>query len=233
MSIIDPTNDAPKSLQAAIARIGGKNPYGEPMWRVVLAQHCIVKRGGILRNMGDGEQSIVTIGTGGKVFESTVHSSVTSGILEVPRYNCADGWILEKWFPASTWGTREQWASEKSENGSRLLCEPYPERGRYFLMNGPFDKIPALGDLENSIAMYEEDMRKQPTNHDAYFRQVMRDEEYARKEAKAKLVADLNDRRKNELVPVLKSTSLEAQRFRNQLTAQAGMTEHLGAVHDA
>jgi hypothetical protein len=81
--------------------------------------------------------------------------------------------------------------------------------------------------------MYEEDMRKQPTNHDSYFRQVMRDEEYARKKAKDKLVADLNYRRKNELVPVLKSSSLEAQRFRNDLTAQAGLSEHLGAVHDA
>jgi hypothetical protein len=232
MSIIDPTNDTPKAIQDAIARAGGKNPYGEPMWRIVLAQHCIVKRGGIQREI-DGEQSVVTIGTGGKVFESKVHAAVVSGVIDTPRYNCADGWILEKWFPASTWGTREQWASEKSEDGSRILCEPYPERGRYFLMNGPFDRIPELTDLENSIAMYEDDMRKQPTNHDAYFRQVMRDEEYARKKAKEKLVAELNCRRKNELVPVLKSTSLEAQRFRNELTEQAGLSEHLGAVHDA
>jgi hypothetical protein len=232
MSITDPTNDAPKAVQDAIARWGGRNPYGDPMWRIVLAQHCIVKRGGIQRELDNGEQSIVTIGFGGKVIESKVHASVTSGILEVPRYN-VEGWILEKWFPASTWGTPEQWRSEKSEDGSRILCEEYPERGRYFLMNGPFDMIPELGDLENSISMYEDDMRKQPTNHDSYFRQVMRDEEYARKKAKDKLVADLNYRRKNELVPVLKSSSLEAQRFRNDLTAQAGLSEHLGAVHDA
>ena len=72
-----------------------------------------------------------------------------------------------------------------------------------------------------------------PANYDAYFRQVMRDEAAARAIAKAKMVADLNYRRKNELVPVLKSTSLEAQRFRNQLTEATGLQEHLGAVHNA
>ena len=233
MSIIDPTNDAPKATQAAIARIGGNNPYGKPMWRVVLAQNCIVKRGGIQRELDNGEQSIVTVGPGGRVIESKVHSSVTSGVLEVPRYNCADGWIVEKWFPASTWGTPDQWRSEKSADGMRILQEEYPAEGRYWMMMGPFDHIPDLGDLENAIAMHKESMQSQPSNYDAYFRQVMRDEEYARKKAKDKLVAELNYRRKNELVPVLKSTSLEAQRFRNQLTEQTGLREHLGAVHDA
>jgi hypothetical protein len=233
MSTFDPTNDAPKATHAALARIGGNNPYGEPMWRVVLAQHCIAKRGGILHDLGDGEQSVFAVGAKGKIVEAKIFDSMTSGTLDLPKYDCADGWIVERWFPASTWGTPEQWASQKAEDGSRLLCEEYPSRGRYWMMMGPFDHIPDLGDLENAIAMHTESMNNQPTNYDAYFRQVMRDEECARQKAKEKLIADLNYRRKNELVPVLKSTSLGAQRFRNQLTAQAGLSEHLGAVHDA
>ena len=108
MSITDPTNDAPKSLQAAIARIGGKNPYGEPMWRVVLAQHCIARRGGILHDLGDGNQSVFAVGAKGKIVEAKIFDSMTSGTLDLPKYDCADGWIVERWFPASTWGTPEQ-----------------------------------------------------------------------------------------------------------------------------
>ena len=233
MSIIDPTNDAPKAVQDAIARWGGRNPYGDPMWRIVLAQNIVAKRGGLLHDLGDGEQSVFAIGAHGKIVESKIHDSVSSGIVELPRYGCGPGWIMERWFPASTWGTPEAWAAQRSDDGSRLLCEDYPQRGRYFMLMGPFDKIPELTDLENAISMHKESMQLQPTNYDAYFRQVMRDEESARKKAKDKLVADLNYRRKNELVPVLKSSSLEAQRFRNDLTAQAGLSEHLGAVHDA
>jgi hypothetical protein len=233
MSTTHPENDAPKAVQMALAKWGGNNPYGEPNWRIVLAQNCVAKRGGILHDLGDGNQSVFAVGPKGKIVESKIFDSVKSGVVELPKYACEPGWIVEKWFPASTWGTPEQWAAHKSEDGTRLLCEEYPSRGAYWMLIGPFEKIPELSDLENAISMHQESMRVQPTNYDAYFRQVMRDEEYARKMAKAKLVAELNYRRTNELVPVLKGTSLEAQKFRNQLSESTGDRSHLGAVHDA
>lgn len=232
MSVANAETDCPRAIREAITRFGGLNPYGEPMWRVVLAQNCVAKRSGILHEVADG-QSVFAVGPGGKVVESRVWDAVKSGIVELPKYNCEDGWIVEKWFPASTWGTPEEWAAHKAEDGSRLLCEEYPARGAYWMLIGPFPKLPDLGDLECAISMHQQSMQNRPTNYDAYFKQVMRDEEAARKKAKEKLVADLNYRRKNELVPVLKSTSLEAQRFRNELTEQSGLKEHLGAVHNA
>lgn len=233
MSLTHPENDAPKQVQEFLAKIGGKVPgQDRPMWRIVLAQNCVAKRGGILHEIEGEAPSIFSPGPDGKTYYSRPHDSVTAGMIELPKYVC-EGWIVEKWFPPSTWGTPEEWAGHKAEDGSRLLCEDYPSRGDYWMLIGPFEHIPELTDLETAIRMHQQSEQNRPANYDAYFRQVMRDEAAARAIAKAKMVADLNYRRKNELVPVLKSTSLEAQRFRNQLTEATGLQEHLGAVHNA
>jgi hypothetical protein len=139
---------------------------------------------------------------------------------------------MEKWFPASTWGTPEQWASHKSEDGTPMMGA-YPIEGDYWMMAGPFDHIPELSDIEQAMSMHEEAMRNRPANYAAHFKQVIKDEEYAREQRRLKLERELELMRKSELVPVLKGGSLEAQRFRNQLSESIGDRSHLGAVHDA
>jgi hypothetical protein len=231
MSIEHPELDAPRALQQAIARAGGNNPYGLPLWRLVLAQNCVVKRAGIFHDLGKGEQQIYQIIDGMRVARK-LDDTVTIGLKEVPKYP-VDGWIMERWFPPEAWGTPEQWHSHLGEAGMQIMASEYPSRGDYWLINGPFEHIPELSDLENSIAMHEHAMRNRPTNYMAYLKKVISDEESAREARREKMEKDLIYLRKNELVPVLKSTSLEAQRFRNQLQADCGLREHLGAVHDA
>ena len=109
----------------------------------------------------------------------------------------------------------------------------FPSRGDYWMVGGPFPKIPELGDLECAISMHQQSMNQRPQNYKAHFKQTLLDEATAREKRREKLEAELAYIRKNELVPVLKSGSLEAQRYRNQLQTQCGLTEHLGAVHDA
>ena len=140
--------------------------------------------------------------------------------------------MLEKWFPPSTWGTREEWVSHKSEDGSTIMG-PYPSEGDYWMLAGPFEKIPELADLRQSIDMHRQAMQSQPSNYANLLKQTILDQETARETRRAKLEADLAYMRKNELVPVLKSGSLAAQRFRNQLNEATGDRSHLGAVHDA
>jgi hypothetical protein len=76
-------------------------------------------------------------------------------------------------------------------------------------------------------------MNAQPANYAAVLKQTVLDQETARERRREKLENDLAYMRKNELVPVLKSGSLAAQRFRNQLNEATGDRSHLGAVHDA
>ena len=235
MSVTNPTTDAPKVVQQAIARIGGTVPGQTiPLFRIVLAQNCFIKSGGIFHDVGTEEQSVFAIGANGKVVENRIQDRITTAALvEVAKYP-VEGWIIERWFPAETWGSPQDWGSHKSEDGTRMLQGEFPSRGDYWIVGGPFDKIPELGDLECAISMHKQAMETRPANYKAHFQQTIRNEETARERRREKLEADLAYMRKTELVPVLKSGSLEAQRFRNQLQTACGLSnEHLGAVHDA
>ena len=234
MSVEHPENDAPKAVQAFLAKIGGKVPgQDRALFRIVLAEKCLIKAGGIFHDIGAEEQSIFAVGANGKVVENRLSDRVTSApVVEVAKYP-VEGWIIERWFSAETWGNPEQWKSHKSEDGSTMMQGECPSRGDYWIVGGPFPRIPELGDLECSIAMHQQAMENRPTNYAALFKQTIKNEETAREARRAKLEADLAYMRKNELVPVLKSGSLAAQRFRNELQTACGLTEHLGAVHDA
>ena len=234
MSISDPTNDAPKAVHAAIAKFGGNVPGQTiPLFRIVLAENCMIKSGGVFHDLGTGEQSIFARDAKGRVIENRIRDRVTSAALvEIAKYPC-DGWIIERWFPAETWGTPDQWKAHRSEDGSAMMKGEYPSRGDYWMVGGPFPRIPELGDIECAISMHQQSMEKRPVNYAALFKKMIADDEAAREARRQKLEDDLAYMRKNELVPVLKGTSLEAQRFRNQLQTACGLTEHLGAVHDA
>lgn len=228
--MLNPEQDTPKAYRDAMLRIGGKNPYGKPMWRVVLAQNCTRKSSGILHHLPTGEISIFEVDGKGQVHSKpSVGDRVDSGTFELPRYP-VEGWIVERWFPASMWGTPEEWAAHRSTDGGQMLSSEFPREGDYFLTNGPFEKIPDLGDLENAIAMWEQGHRNRPTNVQGYYKQLLDQEEEVRETRRRQLEEKLAYLRKSELVPVLKSGSLEAQSFRNDLQKLIGDSSHLGAV---
>ena len=128
MSVVDPTTDAPKDLQKSLAKHGGMVPgQNRPMWRLVLAQNCLIVTNGIMHDLGDGEVSCFAMGPDGKKFYEKPLDSVKQGRFEIPKYPC-EGWILERWFSQSTWGTPEEWRSHKSEDGSTIMGE-YPNQG--------------------------------------------------------------------------------------------------------
>ena len=232
MSVVNPENDAPKYLQKSLANHGGMVPgQNRPMWRLVLAQNCLIVTNGIMHDLGAGEVSCVAVGADGKKYYSKPSDSIKAGRFEVPKYPC-EGWILEKWFPASTWGSPEEWRSQKSEDGSTIMGA-YPNQGDYWMLAGPFEKVPDLSDLIQAIDMHRHAMATQPSNYANVLKQTILDEETKREQRREKLEKDLAYMRKDELVPVLKSTSLGAQRFRNQLQTACGLSDHLGAVHDA
>ena len=232
MSVTNPENDAPSYYRHKLAEHGGKVPgQNRAMWRLVLAQNCLIKASGILHELPTGEVSCFAVSPDGKRVYQKPADRIQAGTFDVPKYPC-EGWVLEKWFPASTWGTREEWSSHKSEDGSTIMG-PYPDQGDYWMLAGPFERIPELADLRQAIDMHRHAMETQPTNYANVLKQTVLDQETAREQRREKLEKDLAYMRKNELVPVLKSGSLAAQRFRNKLNESTGDRSHLGAVHDA
>lgn len=229
---MNPDVDAPKALRDAILRFGGVNKYGKPMWRVCLAQHCTAMRGGVFITMPGGMLEQYTLGPDGKTLISNEikPDSVKHGIMEVPRYPHV-GWILERWHPASDWGTREQWEAAKSSDGITPMMGPYPSEGQYFLFGGPWDACPTISDVEVAIQHYERDRAKRPRDFEAAVARLIRKEEDNKQKQYEKMVAELEQYHKSEIMPVLQSTSLNAQAVRNQIQKRLGLKSHLGIAN--
>ena len=224
----DPNVDAPKPIRDMILRFAGTNPYGKPIWRACLAQHVTARRGGVFHNLEGGRKTMFVYGPDGKRYYQPIGDRVTTGFMDVPKYP-HKGWIMERWMPPHLYGTKQEWEAQKSEDGTPMMG-PFPSEGDYFLINGPFPKMPDWGDMENAIAHYEKQQRMRPTDFASALKQFMkneRDEQEAKRQA---FEDELEQMRVSELLPMLKSTSLSAQRFRNALNASIGDRSHFGVL---
>lgn len=222
-----PERDAPKAIRDWIIRYTGKNPFGKPNWRVCLAQHVTRMSGGVFIEMPDGDNVMFDVDATGKVIYTPIKPDrITSGVFEIPRYP-HEGWIMERWMPAHIWGPRQVWESHKSEDGSSLLG-PYPNEGDYYLICGPFEKMPPIGDMEAAIGQYEHMLSNRPKDLEAAMGKAVRDQEDRRLAKKERLVKKLEEYRKSEILPMLKRVSLNAQGVRNQLQKDCGFTSHFG-----
>lgn len=100
----------PPELQDYLTKLGGKNPFGEPNFRLVWGYSRLSWLGGKWEN-GAIE------------------------LREVPKYFFAlNRWIIERWFPAEFFGSPESWkiATDVYEEGCPSPIPglgPYPERG--------------------------------------------------------------------------------------------------------
>jgi hypothetical protein len=238
---MNPNRDAPIEIRKLIDRIAGLNPYGKPQWRVCLAQHVMKKCGGVFHNL-ENVRSMLTQGPSrmmflpngqrvmvpGKKYYKKVGDRVTTGFMEVPKYP-QKGWIIERWFPPHLFGTERDWAAQKSEDGSRMMG-PFPKQGDYFMLSGPFEKMPGWGDIENSIRHWECEQRLRPADLAGAIQQQMRDEEADRQRRLQAFEDELEQMRKSELLPMLKSTSLAAQRYRQELNRLIGDPSHFAAL---
>lgn len=212
-----------------IARWGEKNPFGKPNWRVCLAQNVMVLRGGIFKEMPGGEGVMFAVGAAGKVhYRPMSPTRVKSGYFEVPRYP-HQGWIMERWQPAHMWGTPDEWAANKSEDGTPMMG-PYPKEGDYFMICGPFPKLPEWSDMECAIAQYERQQRMRPADMAMALKMAFKNEKEALEKRRQKFEDELELRRKSDLEPVMRSGSLAASRYRQYLNKISGQTGHSGLL---
>ena len=194
----------PSYIRTELSRFGGRNPFNRANWRLVLAERRIVRRGGIVSKDG-----------------------VQDGYRDVPKYPCK-GWVLERWFPAVKFGTRSDWENAKSIDGITPLLGPYPSEGDYFMLAGPFQRMPEIGDLKKAISMHIREEESRPSSYAAMLKAEIDADTAKAEAAEKKATEDLAHFYQTEVEPVLHGTSLEAARIRQDLAQQMGDWSHQG-----
>jgi hypothetical protein len=112
------THETPTGVQERAARAGGVNRYGEPNFRVVW-----------------GGSRLAWVG--GRWTDRDAHGNTIRETVEmrrVPKYLPEDRWHIERWMPAESYGSPEQWLAQTTEveDGIRIAAlGPYPSRGDY------------------------------------------------------------------------------------------------------
>jgi predicted DNA-binding protein (UPF0251 family) len=223
-----PDKDAPKAIRKLIDNFAGKNPFGGPNWRVCLAQNVRAMRGGIFHTMPNGDAKILGVGPRGEIYQEKIRPTrVTSGYMEVPKYPHL-GWIMERWFPAHMYGSPQSWYAHKGADGTPMMG-PFPAKGGFFMINGPFAKMPDWADMENAIAHYECTQRLKPADMAMALKMQIKHEMEEIEARRLRFEEELEQYRKSEILPVLRSTSLSAQGIRNELQKAVGEQSHLPA----
>jgi len=156
--------------------------------------------------------------------------AIRIGMFWVPLYQC-EGWILERWFPASSYGSRDQWESALSQDGETPMMGPFPERGGYFMLSGggPWPEIPILDDVRASIAQWENSDHCHGIVDEAAVARAMRndmaeadDREQAQYDA---FLKEVTYQRESHLGYIKGNPALSG--FRNRLVNQQGLTSHV------
>lgn len=258
--------EVPKALKATLLRVGGKNIYSEPMYRLCLAQDRIKQAAGAwtiwkpgtslddksglgireiqqmliqYRNVMEAaelacskhEQDRLQQELGGTLNELIAAKmvagtplAVNRGMADIPIYNC-EGWIIEKWKPAHTFGPPDEWYAFRFEGQAAL--GPYPQHGEYEICAGPTPYQPSAQQLEEAIRETERIIDERPASAAERLVKTMADIE--RHQA-------LQDRETHNLVesiykdsaPLMNRISLGAGKVRTQLALAAGVKEHVG-----
>jgi len=230
--VLDPTRDTPQEVTDKLLRWGGKNPLGKPLWRIILAENHLVQRAGIWTEYAEGTDTVQ--------FESREHDvayttreiapdAVRIGMFWVPLYPCR-GWILERWFPASAFGSKLQWEAALSQDNETPMMGPFPEDGDYFMPSGggPWEEIPFLEDVRESMAAWENSDHSHGTiDEDAVARAMQRDMDAADEKERAQyeaFLAEVTYQRMSHLGFIKGNPALSG--FRNRLTADRGLMSH-------
>jgi hypothetical protein len=220
-----PEKDTPENIREDLRAYGGESPDGKAVWRLVLAEnckfHCFGARNhierGKVRAMGDNSRPT-----------DIQPNRIEVGEHWIPRYKHR-GWILERWFPASVWGTKEKWDGEKASDGRTKLLAAFPSRGDYMMMAGPWATIQQAGDLYAAIRCYNIQQRRNPVNWPNHLHAMTVFEEQERQAAADAYADELAAQHRLGMGSILQSVSSSAQRFRNIVSKHTASGVNLGA----
>lgn len=233
-------NILPKDVERFLTNYGGRNPHGQPNWRILVSSDRLVKQAGVYRDWAPG---LTTAEKGGLCFEPNPDQPgcnfrrsenkplrVVTEMREVRKYPHADGWVLERWFPASSYGTREEWFQWKAVDGVTPMLGPYPERGDYEMIFGPWLKAPSSDLLQRLISSYCANIAARRGTRSSRINEAVERYRYEQEKAEEKRKQEYLAWMRDELTP-MKSASLEASRWRQSLAQRTGhANEHIGIL---
>ncbi len=221
-----PERDTPQKILDELREYGGESPDGQPIWRIVRAENCRIHCFGRQNHIARGIIAAIDDYTRP---ESIVPDRIEEGEFWIPRYGVT-GWILERWFPGSCWGTREKWESEKAQDGRTRLFAAYPQRGAYQVQPcGPWAVIPPIEDIKGRIRHYNAQQRTNPVNWANHTLAWTAFDAQARQKAADAFADELEAKYRMGVSGMLRTASGSAQEFRDTLAAQV-QGVHLGSA---
>lgn len=235
---------APPHVADFLLRFGGMNPYGEPLYRMALAQSVMTQEAG--EEIVEWESHLSLAERGGLIagtnqFGEPVQIPVenrpwntTRGMRWVPVYPPEiRGWILQRWFPELSSPADWNAPGNCMRDGTPLLG-PYPEFGEYKLVAGPCGEVPGFSELESIIDQvnYKIDLQLERRNDSILTRQA-RMAERLRQDALNEMQKKINlVRRMRDQFAFMSGSSLEAGRLREEYAAairkRGGQIGHVG-----
>ena len=230
----------PTETQAFLKRYAGTNPFGGPKWRLMVASDCMVKQAGPWRDWAPG---LSTAEKGGLNFQPIPDAPgvnftrygnkpirVVTEMRTVRKYPQSEGYILERWFAASSYGTQDEWYAYKAVDGITPMLGPYPECGDYEFIYGPWQRLPTISVLEGLISRYVNERASRRGTPESRAQECLLRYQY-------ELEQDENRRRAeyeamfNDYLTPMKSGSLPASRWRQELARRTGNgSEHIGIL---
>jgi hypothetical protein len=212
-------------------------PGGYPVFRVVRSEFVFEQIGGEWNDWSDeiavADRGLLSnvLDKDGKPLPASRPIRTVTEIRTIPTYCSLDeqGWILERWFPCHLFGSPETHYADVVPGTSIPKRGPYPERGKYVMLTGPFPQEPSIDFLQDFISSRQkwfEEVKSQEI--EAYIKQRCYDaaaaHEKKRADSLAETVAKMMDRAKT----ILLGTSLAAGRMRTQAAERMGLRSHVG-----
>lgn len=221
-----PEKDTPDWIQADLRAYGGESPDGQPIWRLVLADNCRIRCFGTMNHVSQKTDQMEEFAKPTDI----VPDRIEEGEFWVPRYKNTHGWILQRWYPASAWGSKEQWEREKARDGRTRLLAAYPQRGDYMMMPGcRWNTIVEAGDIKAAIRCYNAQQRRNPVNWANHERAMLAFEEQQRQQEIEEYAAEIAAQHREALAGTLRTVSESAQAFRNVVAKHTAGGVNLGA----
>jgi hypothetical protein len=226
----------PELYVKEMTRAGGVNPYGLPLYRLVLIGKRTIKQAFQWEDWPDEtpyeqRHGIITNPETGKPMETPWRPLQTKiEMREVIYYHDQnpEEWLLERWWPP--FESRQAWfAPNRCVNGNPDLpmSGPYPDEGAYLYCAGTFDKPPELGMTLDLIAMWIKNRESMEQDVEKYVKQQQDIAQWNHDQRRQKALGNMEAHIKDLLSP-LTTMSLGAGRWRQAMYERAGFRGHIG-----
>jgi hypothetical protein len=220
---------APREIQDYLLTIGGRTPFDEPLWRLVLARNVTWKvAGGKVWNPG---LSVSERGgfdlSEGRPFGNQPLRDESGKLVEQQRYPHLDGWILQRWFPPISYSKTEWFAPENCLPDGTPKLGPFPQYGDYELMGGPMGRIPSKQELYDFISAYYRVLEGRSGSLASRIQEAVSAAQFA-KQRDEQQTRTFVDEYMRDRCSYIWSSSLEAGRVREERARKLGLREHVG-----